>query len=403
MARLRYIPALLDRHAEDLAFLGGQRRAALHSRQHTLREFGEINERLEAHVQGLLVAPPEALQERLEPALEAADRDDAFAAAYALLRLARPAPTQRVVAQFSRAAGPTLAGLRDALSLAAPALFAAEMQSALAQAKPATAVAAAVVLANHRLLEAGASRLADLVAHDDPAIAALAWHAAASADALRTGALPAVARPYRPALAHADAGVRDAAWRAAAWGAQPAVLPLLRQRVGEGDAGALTGLAVLGTAEDAPIVKQAVLALADGPARCEVLARFGHPMALNALLRWMEPAAPALAAAAGDAFTRLTGHDVRGERTQLAPAEGADDFAREMAPDVWLPDAEKARRLLERHGKEWSQGTRWRHGQRLDEPLSGEALRPLDLEARWDAAARAALAGQRISAPPPIH
>jgi len=403
MARLRYIPALLDRHAEDLAFLAGQRRAALHSRLHTLREFGEMNERLEAHLQGLLVVPAEPLLERLEPALEAADRDDAFAAAYALLRLARPGPTQRVVAQFSRAAGATLAGLCDALSLAAPALFAAEMQSALAQAKPATAVAAAVVLANHRLLEAGASRLADLVAHEDPGIAALAWQAAARADALRQGAAPAVARPYRPALAHADARVRGAAWRAAAWGAQPVVLPLLRQRVGEGDAEALSGLAVLGTVDDAPLIRQAVLDMPDGPARCEVLARFGHPMALNALLRWMEPAAPALAEAAGQAFTRITGHDVRGERTQLVAAEGADDFAREMAPDVWLPDAGKARRLLESHGNEWAQGTRWCHGQRLDGPLSGEALRPLDLEARWDAAARAALTGQRISAPPPIH
>jgi hypothetical protein len=188
IARQRFIPELLERHAEDLAFLCGQRRDALTSRLFTLREFGELNERIEAHTQGLLVAPAEALLERLEPQLAAADRDETFAAAYALLRQARPATTQKVVAQFTRAVGPTLAGLRDALSLAPPALFATEMQSALAQAKPTTAAAAAVVLANHRLLEAVSSRLAALIEMDDPQVSTLAWRAAACHAALRMGA-----------------------------------------------------------------------------------------------------------------------------------------------------------------------------------------------------------------------
>lgn len=405
MARQRFIPALLDRHAEDLAFFWAQRRDALSSREYTLREFGELSERLEAHVQGLLVAPPEALLERLEPQLAAPDRDDAFAAAYALLRAARPASTQAVVAQFSRAAGPALAGLRDALSLAPPALFASEMQSALAQAKPTTAAAAAVVLANHRLLDAASSRLAALIEVDDPEVSTLAWRAAASADALQRSqpATQGTQRPFREGLAHSDAGVRKAAWQAAAWSGHAAALPMLRQRSSEGDQAAVLGLAVLGGADDAPLLKQAVLAMPEGPTRCDLLARYGHPMALNALVRWMDPKEAALAAAAGEGFTRITGQDLRGERRKLPVPDDADDFAREMAPDVWLPDVSKARALLERHGEQWARGQRWCAGHRLDGEPARELLLQLDLEARWDAAMRAALTGRAISAPAPIH
>ena len=45
-ARARIIPDLLRIHADDLAFQWGQRRAALSSRKHTLREYAEINERI---------------------------------------------------------------------------------------------------------------------------------------------------------------------------------------------------------------------------------------------------------------------------------------------------------------------------------------------------------------------
>ena len=106
VARARHIADLLQVHAEDLAFLWGQRRDALTSPRHTLREYGELNERLEAHVQGLLIARPAALVAMLQPQLTAPDRDEAFAAAYALLRLAEAESTRTVVVEFSRASGP---------------------------------------------------------------------------------------------------------------------------------------------------------------------------------------------------------------------------------------------------------------------------------------------------------
>ena len=401
VTRARYIPDLVQVHIDDIAFVWGQRREALGSRRHSLREYAELNERLEAHLQGVLVAPPAALGPLLQPQLAGPDRDEAFAAAYALLRLADTASSHAVVVEFSRAQGASLAGLRDALSLAPHALFAAEMRSALDQAKPTTAVAAAVVLANHQLLDAASPRLSRLLEDEDVGVAQLAWRVATVVDANPKATPPP--RPYKAALGHANAGMRLAAWAAAAWAGQANAMPLLRQMAATGDVAALHWLAVLGQETDALLIQKAALAMDDRNQRCELLSRFGHPSALNALLRWMGEDDIVLAVAAREAFTRITGHDIRGERRQLSVPDDADDFAREMAPDVWLPDVDKARALVERQAQVWAGGARWCQGRCLDGVVARELLLQLDLEARWDAAARAALAGRLISAPQPIH
>jgi hypothetical protein len=402
LARARYIPSLLQVHLDDLAFIAGQRRAALSSRKHTLREFGELSERLEAHLQGALVAPPEVLAAQLQPQLAAEDRDEAFAAAYVLLRLAEAHSTHLVVVEFSRARGDTLAGLRDALSLAPPKLFADELRSALERAKASTAVTAAVALANHRLLDANAPRLAKLLEDEDEQVCALAWQAALLVDAAAPQKAPL--RPFKVGVLHASATVRMGAWHAVAWAAgQANALALLRQRAAGGDAVALHWLAVLGTGDDAAWLQKTAQEMPSAHARCALLARHGHPAALPLLLPWMAPEDVALAAAAGEAYTRITGQDVRGERRSLPVAGDADEFERDMAPEVWLPDAKLAQATLERHGNTWAAGLRWCQGRCLDAPLAREVVAQLDLEARWDAAARSALSGRMISAPPPIH
>ena len=400
-ARTRYIAELLPRHAEDLAFLWGQRRDALQSRRHTLREFAEIGERIEAHAQGLLVPPAAAVTALLAPQLASDDRDEAFAAGYALLRRADSGLTRQVIAAFARASGATLAGLRDAFSLAPFALFAGEMQAALDRARPHTAAAAAVVLANHRVLHGQAPRLAELVEHEDPEVCGWAWRAAGLADA--RGDSPAHTRPYQHALAHPVGWVRSAAWSAAAWTGQAQALPLLRHIAAQGDAVALRWLAVLGGPEDVPTLQRAALAIDDADARCRLLARFGHPSALNALVRWMSEPDVALAAASGEAFERITGIDLRARREPLPVPDGADDFEREMSPLVWLPDAAKARAAMDQHGAEWMQGTRWCQGRRVDADPAPDQLPAFDLEARWDIGARAAMAGRPVCVPPPVH
>jgi hypothetical protein len=116
----------------------------------------------------------------------------------------------------------------------------------------------------------------------------------------------------------------------------------------------------------------------------------------------MEDSDPAIAEAAGQAFARITGIDVRGERRTLPVADDADDFAREFAPDVWLPDPRRARALWEQNQPRWRSGSRWCRSFDLTSGCSPEVLAQLDLESRWEVGARAAAAGQRIIEPAPV-
>lgn len=403
-SRARHIPQLLDLHAEDLAFLWGQRRRALDSPEHTLRDFAQLSERIEAHIQGLLVAPPSALQQRFESVVgqDVVDRDDVLASAVAALRSGDASVARRVIVEFSRAGGAVLDGLRDAMGLAPAAVVADELRNALAHARPATAASAAAALANLRLLSSDAPGLARLLLDDDEAASALAWGAVAHAD--RPGqAVASAPRPYREALARKAPAVRHAVWAGAAWGGHFNALAALREAVRAGDPVAVHWLCVLGTADDAQLIGKTVMAWPEAGARCAALARFGHPAVLPTLVRWMEDADPVQAHAAGEAFSRITGADVQGERRTLPVAAQADDFEREMAPSVWIPDPAKAKRALERDGTAWNSGTRWCRGRQTDAAsIDADTLAALDLQARWEAAARAALGGRRLSTPPPI-
>lgn len=399
--RARHIPQLLDIHAEDLAFLWAQRRSMLHSPEHTLREFTHLGERIEAHVQGLLVAPAADLRQRLEAAMGGGERDDICAAALAVLRCDDAAAARWLVGEFALASGPQLLGLRDALGQAPAARMADELRHALGHAKPAVAAAAAVALANQKLLAADAPGLARLLLDEDAAVCAQAWAAAWRADR-HNPRTNGAARPYREALARPEAAVRHEAWASAAWsGLAQAVAPL-RRAVADGDEVALDWMCVLGTADDTQAIGAATMALASPARRCAVLARFGHPAVLPTLLRWMEGDDAVTAHAAGQAFTRITGAEIQGERRTLPVPDDADEIDREMAPLVWMPDVAKARRLLEAHGTLWDSAGRWCAGRRMDVAFEPAELMGLDLQARWDVAARSALQGRPVSAPPPI-
>lgn len=405
--RTRHIPQLLDIHAEDLAFLWGQRRGALDSSEHSLRDIEQLAERIEAHVQGLLVAPADELRQRLERALASADRDEVFAAAVAALRCDETAVVRGVVAEFSRASGPALLGLRDAMGQAPAKRVADDLRQALAHARPAVAAAAAVALANQKLLAPSATGLDRLLIDEEAAVCAQAWAAAWRADrqavlAGDPGTTTPGVRPYREALARPEPAIRHEAWASAAWSGLAQALSPLRRAVADGDEVALHWLCVLGTPEDTTTLGAATMALPTAARRCAALARYGHPAALQTLLRWMEGDDVVAAHAAGEAFSRITGTEIQGERRTLPAPDDADEIDREMAPLVWMPDVAKARRALEEHGARWSAAPRWCAGRRMDAPFGPDDLAPLDLQARWDVAARAAFAGRPVCAPPPV-
>src|SRR2546423_3464845 len=112
---LRFIPDIADEHFEELQFLWGQRRNALWSSAYTMREMQMLEERIQAHVQGLLVLGKE-LGEFVATALAGEDEMPAFAAAYALLHLGTPGAFGRVYDALISAEGKRLAGIGEALA-----------------------------------------------------------------------------------------------------------------------------------------------------------------------------------------------------------------------------------------------------------------------------------------------
>ncbi|CAN5420990.1 hypothetical protein BH11PSE9_BH11PSE9_04250 [soil metagenome] len=405
--RARHIPELLVIHADELAFLWGQRRAAVHDARYTLKAFVGLNDRVESHVQGLL-AVPSALPELLMPrVLEARERDEVFAAGHALLRLSEPAVTQRVVLAFAAASAEQLLGLRDALGFAPLGNSAPDVHAMLAGAPPPQALAAATVLAHHGRLEPDEPRLNALLMDDDPQVCEQAWRVLGWVDgkhAARNGANAAAPprRPYKPALDRPEAAVRRAALGAAVWTAQPWALPGIRKLAADGDAAAFGWLAALGTGEDWPAILVACHAMDDATQRPDLLARAGHPLALEPLEAFMRVDDAVVVDASIDSFSRITGVDVRGTRSTAPVADDADDFAREFAPSVWRADLAAVASYRKTSEQRLAAGTRWNRGIRVDGAPALADLAKVDLPARWDACARAALAGRPMSSPPPV-
>ena len=56
---MKFLPDLVEEHFEELAFLWGQRRGALRSPRFMPRDLDRLEKRIEAHLQGLLIAGDE--------------------------------------------------------------------------------------------------------------------------------------------------------------------------------------------------------------------------------------------------------------------------------------------------------------------------------------------------------
>src|SRR2546422_11057412 len=112
-----YIPDILEEHIEELAFLWEQRQAAVRDPRYTIRELTHLEERITAHLHGVLAVGEVALP-LLEDSLAGEDPLMVFAASYALLHAQNQTATARVRDSFGHAQGPVLAALQDALAQA---------------------------------------------------------------------------------------------------------------------------------------------------------------------------------------------------------------------------------------------------------------------------------------------
>lgn len=347
-ATAKYFVDIFDEHLDELGFLFGLWRRAQQDPDYSLRAVGELEERIRAHLQGVQV-PGQSAWPHLIELLGADDADVVFAAAYALLHTGVAAHASITVEAFSAADEARLDALTMSLAHAPLQQDALERVRALLSARPASrAAAAAEVLAFHGALPLTGEQLRYFIEDDDATARRAGWRLAAFVGAqLPPKAYAAALRDEAPTMA-------AAALESGAWSGVAGVLPALRQFVESptperGDA--LHLLAVLGTVADTARIQAAVADPALGPARFALAGAFGSPHLMPLVLAGLEDDDPGVAAAAGQAFTRMTGVDVESDRHAAAqPADGAasDEFDAEFQDEVFLPDPVKAHREWDR-------------------------------------------------------
>jgi uncharacterized protein (TIGR02270 family) len=391
-AHATMIPDLLVEHFEELEFLWGQRLNALQSPVLTRRELLDLEERIEAHLEGLLLGGEESIAV-VKEGLAADDSFVSFAAAYSLLRLQTAMATRIVMEAFRQAQEGQLDGIRQALCHGPVELVLDDLKQASVTGSTPIAEAAIEVIAFHTRLGSEAKRLEQLLSDENSEVRRAAWRINGQVGFVRNQ------QSYDAAFNDKNSRVRHEALYAAGWTQQKWLLPHCRSfavNPTPENWDAVVLLAILSKSDELQrilsIGKRADL----GPKRFQILGAYGHPESVEELIRGMESSDLRSAVAAGAAFTKLTGCDIESDkRVQLPPEDGSepDEFEKEFLDEAKLPDAQKARNYWSKVKPQLSRFTRVCRGFDLSQAPKPEILDQLDMESRWEACLRGKFEG----------
>lgn len=388
-----FIGEILVEHFEELEFLWGQRQNAYSSTTFTLRDLHQFEERISAHIEGLLTGAENTV-EVVKGGLLANDVFTVIASASALLWLQKERATHLVLEALTVGQETRLEGIRQALCHGPITLLVDELREIFKSGAPLLAAAAAEALAFHGQLVRRPERLNELLRDGEASVRRIAWRVVALAGP------PVSAEEFRKAFDDDDEAVRREALWAATWTAQSFLLNHLRS-LASGEISALwEGIflfAILGSPEDL----HRIMALGSrdelGPQRFALLAAYGHPSVIDILLRNMRTDDVATKVAAAAAFTQITGKDIgTDKRVALPLGDGhePDEFEKEFLDEVHLPDIEKGLRYWEESKSNFSSGTRWAGGFDLSHGVSADVLEKLDLRSRHNACLRGRFNGK---------
>ncbi len=386
---------ILTEHKEEFHFLWAQRGQALKSAQYKAYKLADLEERIEAHVEGLLLGG-EHVAPLLRDQLAAADPVEAFCAAYVLLRTNQPEIREEVLAALLKAKGGQLAGLCQAFCQVPIAPVLPRMRQVLSGSPAPLPVevtaAVAEVLGFHGRLEIRTQQMDAFLKHPEAPLRRAGWRVARYA-------MPRSPETYREGLRDPDPQVRREALYAAAWGRQEWLLGHCRKQVAQptpDHADELLLMAVLGKPTDLGYILSVGMAAELGSARLQVLGAFGHPKVMDVVLAELESKDVLTAVAAGTAFTKITGLDINsGPRVLLPPADGSepDEFEKEFLDEVSLPRPELAREHWAKVKAEFGRGTRWCQGVDISKGAGPQVLPRLDLESLAEACLRGKFEG----------
>lgn len=169
-----YLRSILEEHFEELQTLWELRQAVWRHPDFHLRELAELDDRIEAHVDGLVLGGEYALS-LLHEALGGDEPGLVFVAAFVLLRRREPASAEQVLAAFLVAKQGRLDGIRQALCYGPIEQVRERLKAAYETGPAAVAAAAAEVFAFHGLVRHEFSRWTEFVTHEDPDVRRAAW------------------------------------------------------------------------------------------------------------------------------------------------------------------------------------------------------------------------------------
>jgi len=369
----RFLPDILGQHLEELDELLARRAHGFRTGAPQAKQVVDLDARILAHADGLVVAGTEALP-LLRQALEEGDPGQVVGAAFALTRSPEEGVAAKAVAQLGSAGDAEALALAARYAPAAAGAVDVELERLAREGTPQVAGVALAALARRDRL-AGPQPLTKLLEGDDAGAARWALEAVAHLPggeheaAAATGRMGSALRRW---ARESEGATREAALHAAAWTAQQWLPAALRSSAAE-PAGPLGPehalLAALGDPEDLEWAQALAANEALGPARFGVLALHGHPKLLPLLVTWMESQDPATAAVAADAYTLLSGAPmfVVGKRVSANPD---DDFAEDHA----VPDLPRARAHCASTEPAFAAEPRWLRGRPEPSwhPLDGE-------------------------------
>lgn len=360
---------VLEEHLDEAAFLWSQWESALLSPLFDLADTAEVEERLLAHLDGLVLGGESAVTELLLPALETEEAPRISAAAWALLAGGGKKEREETLAVFQAGDAVQRAGVRRALELSGQEGLVVALRKFLQSEEAAVRLLAFEALA-FRGQAPEETRMAWLYRDDaEQVIAALREPRPLPLSTVQS-ILPQLLVDPRP-------GVRETAILAGLVSGARSAWKTCRKVAEEGGAGRRQCLLLLALGGEAQDMEWLVGLLREPALRSDVLWALGfsgHAAAAEACLEWMD--AGPLAALAGEAFSAITGLKLEGMyRKELEEAAEAlvpleeEDLEANLVPgpeaSLPVPLREAVASWWHKARKDFERGTRYLRGVRL--------------------------------------
>jgi uncharacterized protein (TIGR02270 family) len=375
---MRYIPAILEQHSEESAFLWILRESAVHTPHYSLSDLAKLDSRLDAHLDGLRIAGPYAW-EILKNSLALKEAGEVFAAAVIAFESGDAKRTD-IVLDAGTATSELSRGLVSAIGWLPPKKADRLIKSLLASPTKShrrVGVASAAV----RRLDFEKDFL-EAARDDDPLLRARALRAVAELGMKQHAALfSRFIDAVDPAVGYA------AAWGGALVSGEPAAIASL-QAFAVGPGRKSREALVLAARRMTPVATAAwreKLAKKPETLRQAVISAgaAGDPAALPWLLEQM--AVPAVARVAGEALSMISGTDLayldldadRPEKFEAGPNDDPKDENVEPDPDEDLPwpDPVLLRGWWEQRKSRFTPGKRYLLGKEISAESCREALK----------------------------